>query len=146
LRTVMKGFKTFVAEDIPLESNQTKRVDVALQVGETGTEVTVSGAAPVIETEEGKIGAEFSDRQYKDLPMPGNAYSSPIPVLVTMAQVQTDEGSYSVYFAGQGGSQLDMGMDGVKEESMNTQTVNMESVEEVKVVAVNNSAEFSRVG
>ena len=46
----------------------------------------------------------------------------------------------------QGGSQLDMGMDGVKEESMNTQTVNMESVEEVKVVAVNNSAEFSRVG
>lgn len=146
LRAVMPGFKTFVAEDIPLASDQTKRVDIVLQVGETGTEVTVSGAAPVIETEEGKIGAEFSAQQYKDLPMPGNAYSSPIPVLVTMPQVQTDEGSYGIYFAGQGGAQLDMGMDGVKEENLNTQTVNMESVEEVKLVVVNNSAEYSRVG
>lgn len=146
VRAVLRGFKTFIAENIPLESDQAKRVDIVLQVGDPGTEVTVSGAAPVIETEEGKITAEFSARQYRDLPMPGNAYSSPIPVLATMAQVQTDEGSYNVYFAGQGGAQLDMGMDGVKEESMNTQTVNMESVEEVKIVVVNNSAEYSRVG
>src|SRR5207249_2634414 len=48
--------------------------------------------------------------------------------------------------AGQGAANLDMGMDGVKEENLNTQTVNMEDVEEVKVEAVNNSAEFARIG
>ena len=146
LTATLSGFKTFVANNVVLESNQTLRVDMSLQVGDTSTQITISGSAAVINTEEGKIAAEFTAQQYKDVPIPGNAYSSPIPVLVTMPQVQTDEGSYNVYFAGQGGAQLDMGMDGVKEETMNTQTVNMESVEEVKVVVVNNSAEFARVG
>ena len=68
----MKGFKTFVAEDIPLESNQTKRVDVALQVGETGTEVTVSGAAPVIERK--KARSEQSSAT-------GNTKISPCPAM-----------------------------------------------------------------
>src|SRR5438045_2061483 len=37
-------------------------------------------------------------------------------------------------------------MDGIKEETLNSQTINMEFVEELKLVAVNNTAEYSRVG
>src|SRR5881396_2945196 len=39
-----------------------------------------------------------------------------------------------------------MGQDGIKEETLNSQTVNMEAVQEVKAVAVNQTAEYARVG
>jgi hypothetical protein len=141
-----KGFATLVAEDVTLSSSQVRRIDVTLEVGDTATQITVTEGAATIETEEGKLSSNVSAAQYKDLPMPGNAYGSPLPVLATLPNVQSDEGSYNVSFAGQTGAQLAMGMDGVKEETTNTQTVNMESVEEVRMVVVNNSAEYSRVG
>src|SRR5207245_5177432 len=47
---------------------------------------------------------------------------------------------------GHGGNQVDMGTDGIKEETLNSQTINMEYVEELKLVAVNNTAEYSRIG
>jgi hypothetical protein len=39
-----------------------------------------------------------------------------------------------------------MAQDGVKEETLNSQTVNMEAVAELKAVYVNNTAEYARVG
>ena len=147
LTAARTGFKTLVENDIFIASDQVKRVDVQLEVGTTSTRVEVSGAANVIQTESGKIGSDFSGEQYQLAPMPANSYSSPLPVLATMPQIVTDAGNeFGVYMAGQGGANLDMGMDGVKEENLNTQTVNMEDVEEVKVEAVNNSAEFARIG
>jgi len=147
LTAARTGFKTLVENDIFIASDQVKRVDVQLEVGTTSTRVEVSGAANVIQTESGKIGSDFSGEQYQLAPMPANSYSSPLPVLATMPQIVTDAGNeFGVYMAGQGAANLDMGMDGVKEENLNTQTVNMEDVEEVKVEAVNNSAEFARIG
>src|SRR6266581_5428670 len=147
LRVEAKGFETYVVSDIHLAGNEAKRVDVTLRVGATASEVTVSGAAAVIETEGAKIGSEFSGGQYHIAPLPANSYSSPLPVIATMPQIQTDAGNeFGITMAGQGGAEIHMAMDGVKEENLNTQTVNMEDVEEVKVNAVNNSAEYARVG
>lgn len=147
LRVQMSGFKTLVENNIHVASNQIKRVDVTLQVGRATTEVTVSGAATVIQTESGKIGSEFSGDQYRLAPMPANSYSSPLPVIATMPHIQTDGGNeFGVVMAGQGGNEIHMGMDGVKEENLNTQTVSMEDADEVMVNAVNNSAEYARVG
>ena len=143
VRATMAGFKGFTASDIVLESNQIKRVDVQLQIGEASSEVTVNEAARVIETEDSKLSAEFTGEQYKFAPLPGNAYSSPLPVVATMPNVHFAAGcQFCLTMAGQVANQ--MGMDGVKEENTNTQTVNMEDAAEVKAVAVNNSAEFSR--
>src|SRR5689334_8727770 len=50
LRTVLAGFKTFVADDIQLASSQIRRVDIALEVGGVETQVTVSEKAATIET------------------------------------------------------------------------------------------------
>lgn len=139
LTATVTGFKTFVETDIVLRSNQVRRVDIRLEVGATDTEVTVSGRSAVIETEQGKIASDVRHEQYKELPIPANAYSAPGPVLAVLPMVQA--GTY----AGQGGYQVHMGMDGVKEENTNTQTVNMEDVDEMKLVTVNNTAEFARV-
>jgi hypothetical protein len=146
LTAIMPGFKMFVAEDIQLASSQIRRVDVVLEVGGVETQVTVSEISTAIETEQGKIGTEFSATRYKDVPIPGNRYGGTAPVLVVLPHVQSRAGGGAATFAGQSSPQLNMGMDGIKEETLNTQTVNLEAIQELKLVAVNNSAEFSRIG
>jgi hypothetical protein len=49
------GFKTFVAENIVLESSQIRRIDLAFELGATGVEVTVNANVAVLTTESGKI-------------------------------------------------------------------------------------------
>ncbi|HET9176910.1 MAG TPA: carboxypeptidase regulatory-like domain-containing protein [Terriglobia bacterium] len=140
------GFDTYTQTDIFLASNETKRVDAVLHVGSTATKVTVSGAAKVIQTEGGSIGGTFTASEYKVLPIPGNSYSSPTDVLATMPLLQFDrENAFNPTLAGQGGNQFNMSMDGVLEENVNTQTVNMEDADEVRLLGVNNSAEYSRI-
>src|SRR5262249_24747584 len=45
------GFKTFVADGIILETSQIRRINVALEVGAVGSEVTVLAGAAVIQTD-----------------------------------------------------------------------------------------------
>jgi len=140
------GFRTFTETGISLASNETKRVDAALQLGSATMKVTVSGAATVIQTEGAGLGGSLSDKTYAILPIPGNSYSSPLAVLATMGLFQFDrENAYNPTLGGQGGNQFNMSMDGVLEENVNTQTVNMEDAAEVKVLGVDNSAEYSRI-
>lgn len=148
LTATLAGFKRFVVDDINLASSQIRRVDVAFEVGAVEAAVTVSGRAAAIETEQGKVSVEFTGERYKDLPIAGNRYSGTAPVLATLPHVQPVAGGgfSGAGFAGQVGSQLQMAMDGVKEETLNSQTVNLEAVEELKLVAVNNTAEFGRIG
>ena len=109
--------------------------------------MTVTAAAAVIEAEQGKIGAEFTGERYRDVPIPANRYGAPTPVLALLPSIQPVAGSGSnMYFGGHNGNQTDMGMDGIKEETLNSQTINMEFVDEMKAVAVNNTAEYSRLG
>src|SRR2546422_8601635 len=144
----MSGFKTSVIDDVVLQSSQVKRVDMVLEVGEVTTEVNVSAAASAIQTEQATIVADFNAaKRYGDLPVPGNAFSGTYAVLAILPDVQREPGDWgSPRFAGQGGSQVHMGQDGIKEETLNSQTVNMEAVQELKAVYVNNSAEYARVG
>ena len=142
------GFKRAVVDDVMLQSNQVRRVEITLEVGEITSEVTVSAAATAIQTETASIGADFNAaKRYWDLPIPGNAFSGTYAVLAILPEVQREPGDWGApRFAGQGGDQVNMGQDGIKEETLNSQTVNMESVQEVKAIAVNQTAEFSRVG
>src|SRR5882724_7218713 len=144
----LAGFKKSVVDDVQLQSNQIRRVDITLEVGEVATEVSVSAAAAAIQTAQGKIGAHFNAaKSYADLPIPGNAFSGTYAVLAILPDVQREPGDWGApRFAGQGGAQVDMGQDGIKEETLNSQTVNMEAVAEVKAVSVNQTAEYSRVG
>src|SRR5206468_10360677 len=57
------GFKRAVAGGVRVESLTRKRVDVALELGEVQTEITVTEAAPVITTE----GATRSEEHTSEL-------------------------------------------------------------------------------
>ena len=148
ITAAMAGFKKSVVDDVILQSNQVRRVEILLQIGEVASQVTVSEAAVAITTEEGKIGADFNaGKRYSDLPVPGNAFSGTYAVLAILPDVQRKAGDWGApTFAGQSGSQVHMAQDGVKEETLNSQTVNMEAVAEVKAVFVNNTADYARPG
>ncbi len=144
----LTGFKKVLVDGVLLQSSQVRRVDIKLELGGVATEVTVNEAATAIQTEEGKIASDFkAAEQYASLPIPGNAFSGTWAVLAILPDVQREPGDWgSPRFAGQGGNQVHMGQDGVKEETLNSQTVNMEAVAEVKAVVVNNTADYARVG
>jgi len=144
----MPGFKRAVVDDVMLQSNQVRRVELVLEVGEVATEVTVSAAAVAISTEQGKIGTDFNAAQrYWDLPAPGNAFSGTYAILAILPHIQRRPGDWGApTFAGQSGNQVHMAQDGVKEENLNSQTVSMEAATELKAVAVNNTADYARVG
>lgn len=142
------GFKKFVVDDVRLTSNQIRRIEISLEVGEVATEVIVSAAAAAIQTEEGKISSVFkAGEQYGIFPVPGNAFSGTYAILAVLPDVQRAPGDWgSPTLAGQGGNQVHMAQDGVKEETLNSQTVNMEAVAELKAVSVNNTADYARPG
>ena len=91
----LAGFKKVVVDGVLLQSNQIRRVDVTLEVGEVATEVTVNAAAAAIQTEEGKIASDFkASEQYATLPIPGNAFSGTWAVLAVLPDVQREPGDW----------------------------------------------------
>jgi hypothetical protein len=80
------GFKNWVAENILLESNQIRRIDVALELGAVGAEVTVRADAAVISTESAKIQSTFSRERFDDAPLVGDG-RNPQMVLTTLPLV-----------------------------------------------------------
>ncbi len=139
------GFKAFVADNIILETNQIRRIDVAFEVGAVTAEVTVSAAAAVISTETSKVQGSFTQQTFLDAPLIGDG-RNPALTLSVLPQVQSAGGLYSVQMAGQSSGQIQQGQDGHTSDGVNNQTSNIHDVQEVVAVPVNNTAEFARVG
>ena len=145
LTATAPGFKTFVAENILLESSQVRRIDVALELGAAGVEVTVHADAAVIATETGKIQETFEKQRFEEMPLIGDG-RTPDAVLISLPMIQNAGSVYSVQMAGQPVSQIQMGQDGHTNDGSGNQINNYHDIQEVVAVAVNNSAEFARVG
>ncbi|MGA2073581.1 MAG: carboxypeptidase-like regulatory domain-containing protein [Terriglobia bacterium] len=65
----MAGFKITLITGIELLVNQEAMVNAQLQVGETTTEVQVSGAAPLVNTETASVGTVIDQKEVADLPL-----------------------------------------------------------------------------
>jgi hypothetical protein len=63
------GFKTAVSGNLELQIGDVREVDLALQVGETRDQVTVTSEAPLLNTETSSMGAVISGRQITELPL-----------------------------------------------------------------------------
>jgi len=139
------GFKNFVADNIVLETTQIRRIDVHMELGSVGTEVTVHADAAVITTESSKIQASFSKERFEDSPWIGDG-RNPQVVMVTLPLVQSTTGIYGIQVAGQPNAQTQTAMDGLSIDGGSIQTANVHAMQEVNVVVGNNSAEFARAG
>ena len=73
LKVEAKGFKVYVQPGIILEVQQNATVDVALQVGDTNAEVTVTAAAPLLAVQDAVTGQEINRTFVDNLPLIGRA-------------------------------------------------------------------------
>ncbi len=73
--TVSKdGFRPIKQENIRLEVNQQARLDFTLQLGSVNEAITVSAAAPLLDSENSAIGQVIENRQITELPLNGRNF------------------------------------------------------------------------
>ncbi len=75
VRVEAPGFETSTTDSFDLAINARQRVDLALQVGKTSENVTVTGAAELLETENSTRGQVINPKQIVDLPLNGRSYA-----------------------------------------------------------------------
>lgn len=68
LRVEFGGFKTYIQRDIIVETGQTVRADVRLELGGTQESVTVTAEAPLLERETSGLGTQMSNDLMNTLP------------------------------------------------------------------------------
>lgn len=144
LAATATGFKNYIANDLLIRAREMRRIDVKLEVGAVGTEVTVSaGGAAVIATEGAQIAGGFDREAFVDSPLSQSFF--PQAYMTTLPNIQTQQGGWALRFAGQPSTQVAQNMDGVTNDGTVNLVQNMQDFEDLQVVAVNNSAEFARV-
>ena len=79
------GFKTWVAEEIILETSQIRRINPTFEVGAVGTEVTVQAGAAVIQTDTAKIQTLVNTSKHFDNPWVGGMATLDPSLFITRA-------------------------------------------------------------
>jgi hypothetical protein len=141
------GFKTFVADNIILEGNQVRRINVTFELGAVGTEVTVRSDAAVIQTDTSRLQSAMNTTKHFDTPWVGaEATLDPSLFITTLPLVSQTSGVWSSQWAGQASTQVQQGQDGHTNDNAVNQINDILDAQEITVVTVNNTAEFARVG
>ncbi|HKT10954.1 MAG TPA: carboxypeptidase-like regulatory domain-containing protein [Terriglobia bacterium] len=150
------GFKTFRSTGINVLSAQSVRVDVRLQIGAAHQVVSVSGMAPLVNTESATVGGSITTRQISDLPFALQNIDG-LMNLVPGAQIswgwsspQTGGGTHwgSFNFTMNGVQANDPG-NGAAAYSYGLGSVSLPAIgsfQEFKVDAVNTNAEYKQLG
>ena len=114
------GFKSFVGDNVVLESNQVRRINISFELGAVGAEVTVRGDAAVITTENAKIQTAFTHQRFEETPVLSDS-RNPQGVLSTVPLIQNSGGLYSLKFADQPSNQVQEGIDGHTSDGVGNQ-------------------------
>lgn len=69
------GFKKEVVPSVNLEVDQTLRVDMVMQLGQTTQAIEVNAAAPMLQTDTATLGNVVTTRQVDDLPLNGRDFT-----------------------------------------------------------------------
>ena len=92
VRVTFTGFETMVRDGIVLRMGDTVRVDVSLQPGRVGQEITVTGLAPLLHTEDGSTGQVIDNARIVDLPLAGRNFLE-----LTQLSADVNAGAHGTY-------------------------------------------------
>jgi hypothetical protein len=81
LRTEHAGFKTVINNDVEVQVQQTVRLDLTLEVGQTSESIEVSALADLLQSENATVGTVVETKSITELPLNGRQYLN----LVTLA-------------------------------------------------------------
>lgn len=148
------GFKKSSLGPFKLEGNQTARVDVKLEVGDTTQVVEVKDVAPILQTETTQTGDTINTTQLTSLPLKGRNFVS-LTLLVPGAISPNPEGMTSrlgarPYVNGNREQTNNFMLDGVDvNDSIDNRvgySPNVDALEEVKVLTGNAAADYGNAG
>src|SRR5262245_4697762 len=152
----MTGFKKAVTNPIKLEVNQTARVDLKMELGQLSDTISVTGVAPILQTEAPVVGNVISGRTTTNLPLNGRNFQqltllipgtiNPNPAGFNGVGQQTQGRPYVNGNREQGNAFL---LDGVSVDETIDNRIgykpNVDAIEEFRVETSNSSAEFGNV-
>ena len=155
IRAKAEGFRPRETNPITIESGQTARVDITLEVGFEQS-VDVSGVAPILQTEDAVVGEVVSATTIQGMPLNGRNFSQLSLLLPGVMTPEPDSftqpknfGSGRPYVNGQREQENNYTLDGV---DMNEPIDNLlpyqpspDALAEVRVETNNYSAEFGNV-
>jgi len=146
------GFTNAVVASAALEARQELRLPITLSVSAATTTVEVSADAALMNTENGTINNTISNVDITQLPINSRSVSSsPLAALAVSPEVTRDsQGNIAV--GGATSSQTGFSVDGISTANIRYNGAlqdtypSMESIDEMKVTAFNNNAEFAQIG
>jgi hypothetical protein len=146
------GFSNAVVPEFTVEARQDVRITLNFSVASISLAVKVSAAAEQINTENGTIAGSLENQQMTQLPLNSRAVStSPLSALALSPEVQYDaQGNLSV--GGATSSMVGYSVDGISTANVRQNGAlqnaypSSEGIEELKVTAFNNNAEFAQIG
>ena len=157
LRTTLQGYKTYEQKGLRVGTAQFLTVDVNLEVGQLQETITVTGAAPLVETSNASTGEVLDAQELATLPSPGRAaflIGVTVPTVVATGDAQfnrqQDQTNASLVSLGGGARRANNYiLDGVPISDMRNRAVanpTIEGIEEVKVQVYTFDAEMGRTG
>jgi hypothetical protein len=154
-----EGFKTETHTGITLEVTQQVVIPFTLEVGTTQQQITVTGEAPIVNTEDATLGGLVNETAIKDLPLNGRNY---IDLSLLQAGVTRDINIGDSNNGGGGGFGTTFSVNGAPDRSNNftldgailqnqfgrnpstegDTTLGVEGIKEYKVITTNFAAEY----
>lgn len=156
------GFSTVQSRDFVLEARASIRQDMELAPAGVSTNITVS--APLTDADTPTVSSAVTNKQLEDLPYNFRTENtSPIPSIAILPEVQLGSGENQFSLSGGMAYQNEISVDGIMTTSVRDNSVasgevsgktggtynvfpSLESIREVRVSSVSNSAEFAQMG
>jgi hypothetical protein len=157
IKAELTGFKTFESKGVRVQTQQFVTMDVKLDVGQLQETITVTGAAPLIDTSNASTGSVIDSKQLEALPSAGRSaflFAVTVPTVVASGDAQfnrqQDQTNASLLSLGGGARRANNYLvDGVPITDMRnraTANPNMEAIEGVNVQVHQYDAETGRTG
>ncbi len=150
----LSGFQRFVTEPFAVEARSTVRIDARLAIGGLTEQVVVQSVAPIINTETPRVGGQVDNRELQELPFTFRTQNtSPILAIQAIPEVQRAGQQFSL--SGSLPYQNEVSVDGILTTSVRRNGIgaegfnifpSIESVQEIKVSSVTNTAEYAQLG
>ncbi|MGH9327482.1 MAG: carboxypeptidase-like regulatory domain-containing protein [Terriglobia bacterium] len=143
------GFNQYLVSDIILNARDVRRIDVKLTLGKVTTQVTVTGGATLINTENARINQTQLSYQLNQLPLNSGAMWG---FLALAPGVVQQPGQSTIRISGSRGGQDNWSVDGTtfSDGVDNTQIGPVanytESFQSIQTSLANNSAQFGALG
>jgi hypothetical protein len=153
VKAALSGFKTALHEGITLTVGQAVHIDLTLEVGSISETVTVSGEAPLVNVEQGRVSTLVDTKKIVDLPLNGRnvyqlMYLAPGAVNTTATVDEPGTGLGSDTTASVNGGRVNFNgfwLDGVSNKGLSGGTnlnPSVDTIQEFRMETLNFSAEF----